>query len=284
MLTIMRQSPVHIIGFGSEVVSNLIGRGLEMEQCTAIGGNTGYLRSFPAPTRIALEPPDNLAEKYCYHEDDPAWGNRMILRQGEIIKQRCSGSSMIIITVSASSIGNALVGAATMAARLLRGQARIIMSIIEKPFLFGNTVMLKGTDALINEPDMTVMFSLEQFKKCLPLSQTILGIVEKAYETISAIILDLVDGVISDTERNIPLDAFRSNGIGYTGTGKGSSVEQAMEQALISPTIEHSALDRAKKVLAYFLIHRETDMTDVCRTLKDLQDRVGPDVGIFSHV
>lgn len=242
-----------------------------------------YLSSSPVPTRVPLEPPDNPAEKYCYHEDNPAWGDRMILRHSEFIKQWCSGASMIIIMVSTSSEGNAMVGAAITAARFLRTQASIIVSTIEKPNLF-SIVPLEGLDTLIRESDTTLLLSMDRFRERLPSSELLSIIFERFCQMTTSIILEMIGCTNAADSNNISPIVFSGNGIAYAGHGEAVSAKDAMDLALTSPMLEYSALDRAGVVLAYFRIRQTTDISNRDEILAHLRNNFSRDIKLFTDM
>lgn len=280
----MQRSAIRVIsfGFGKTTISDLVSQGFEHEFCMTISGNAAYLSSSSVSTKLLLEPPDNPAEKYCYHQDDPAWGDRMILRHSEFISQWCSGASMIIIVVSASSVGSAMVGAAIKAARLLRRQARTIVSIVEKPYLYPSIVPLEGIDTLISESDTTLLLSIDRFGRRLP-SDVLFSIhFERFSEMISSIIREIIGCADIGDSNNIPSTVFSGNGIAYAGSGEAASVKEAMDLALTSPMLEYSTLDRAGVVLAYIRIRQTEDMNDWDEMLVHLRNSFSHDIKLFT--
>lgn len=271
----MGKQNIKIIGLGETgrvILEKLIQRGFKPGQCILLSGIPQHLSKSPARTRILLEG-KSFDERYCYHDDDPAWGNQMAFEKRQMIGMTCRDVDLAIVV--ADAYDNADTGAAASVAVSIRKEVSVIISILLKPL--GHQI-LTGTNEIVKCSDMTVFISHNQIKQLSACTASILDVFSNARDMVSTIIFEIINGMNDGNICSIPLAAYKSTGIAYAGIGHGPSLQAAMDRALASPTLEYGALDRAVAVLVYFTVRQASDMNDRDEILAHLRNSFDRDI------
>ncbi len=276
---------IGIGGTGENIIDKMILRGFDPDDCMIIQGTSEYFGESSARIKIALDNKENPADKYCYNEDDPVWGSRMILDQSETFLKAFDSIDMVVIIIGVDD--GAGRGSSASIAMLGKMNAMVVISILLKPIgnVSASNQIFPGLDAIIENSDTTIMISRNQLKQLLPFNTTarFVDFLPAGDEIVSAVISEIITGN-NENWCNIPLNAFISNGIGYIGIGNGPTVQTGMNRALSCPLLEYSSLERATRILAYFSIRHATEREDVRRALTRLQDNVNKSAEILTTV
>lgn len=273
---------IKLIGFGEigkNVINNLTQCGFKPENCIIVHGIPVYLDELPARTKILLGVKSRFDEKYCYHTDDPLWESREILNQRELIHTACDKADMVAIVAGIDY--DVEFGASTSTVMLIEKGTTVVLSILLKPF--GNAI-LSGADTIVDLSDTTIMISLNQIRKAVPPGASILDVFKRGEEVVSATIFEIINGMSDENINKIPLQVFRSNGIGYVGIGTGPTILAAMEGALHSQMFEYSSLERATRILAYFVICQEANVNDLNDAMTALRNSLNSNVEILPSI
>lgn len=268
-------------GTGESIIDKSIRCGVSPNDCIVIQGTSEYFGKSPARIKIALDNKDNPADRYCYNEDDPIWGSNMVLNQSEAFLQALDTADMVVIVAEVhNDVGIGVVASAAMLSKI---NATAVVTILLKPM--GNVSIFPGLDAIIKNSDTMIMISRNQMRQLLSSSTpaTIGDLFAAEDKIVSAVISE---SLIGDKNNvcNIPLQGFKSNGIGYIGIGHGPTIQTGMNRALTCPLLEYSSLERATRILAYFSIRHAIEVDNVREVLIELRDQLNSNVEILHSV
>lgn len=271
---------IGIGGTGEDIIDKSIQDGFNPNDCVVIQGTSEYFGKSSARIKIALDNKDNPADRFCYNQGNPIWGSKMVLNQSEALLKTFDTADMVVIV---AEVGNgAETGVVASTAMLSRINATVVVTILLKPF--GNVSIFPGLDAIVENSDTTIMISRNQMRQLLPLS---IATIEDLFIAEDEIVSTVISGcIIGDTNNvcNIPLKAFRSNGISYIGIGNGPALKTGMNRALTCPLLEYSSIERATRILAYFHIRHEKEVDNVREVLTMLRNQLNSNVEILQSI
>lgn len=270
------QNKIQVIGVGgggSNIASYMYQRPMPTIDFGICNTDSQELCQSPIPIRV------QLGTSGLGANNDPQQAHCLATESLSSIRQLLTNSSELCF-ITAGLGGATGTGAAPIIAHTARQKGLLTIALVTLPFRYEQTFVidcaLAGIEKLAQAVDALIIINNESLNQLYP-EATLSQALEKANETMTNAIQTLVNvsqmqGIINSDFEDIK-NVLRNGGLSIITGAKSRGnqrITQAIEQALLSPLVEHVNIYDAKKVLC-LLSFPETEGELTIKEIQEIQ-------------